>query len=182
MTFYQEPWPHLIIDDFFEPEVFEKMRKEIGLFIGGSKIESRQTLYKDFTSLPVTAEALASTDFESYVSHFKEHRPFEKLYRSSEVSFCLRDFSYPVHDEASSKVLSVVVYIAPDQGIGTGIHDLEKNHVFDVEWKPNRALIFAGLTGKTWHSYRSAPDGLRVTLNTFLRSHDLHKTQEHVSS
>lgn len=86
----------------------------------------------------------------------------------TEVNVCLDDLSYPIHDEAKPKILSAVTYLMPDVSRGTLIFDKDKNFVKEVEWKPNRTLIFAPIDNVTWHSYECIPKSYRITINSFL--------------
>ena len=74
---------------------------------------------------------------------------------------------YPIHDEATWKKLSVVVYIKPDVGDGTYLFDKNKKYAKKVEWKVNRAFIFKGVPKLTWHSYANNKDTPRLTINYF---------------
>ena len=51
---------------------------------------------------------------------------------------------------------------------GTLIYDTDKNFHSEIKWKPNRTLAFAGITDKTWHSYKVEPKKIRISVNTFL--------------
>ena len=41
--------------------------------------------------------------------------------------------------------------------------------VKEAQWKPNLTMIFAGIDGKTWHSYNSTEQSNRITLNLFIK-------------
>jgi hypothetical protein len=86
------------------------------------------------------------------------------------VLICLGKFAYRIHDESESKILSIVTYVASNNGKGTRLYDSDKKFIKEVEWKENKALIFAGITGKTWHDYYSEQGSYRITVNTFLEN------------
>ena len=98
---------------------------------------------------------------------FPEHRKYETWEMQFEIQTTEPHTEYPIHDEAARKVLSCIHYIAPEENVGTEIYDKDKNYVKTVEWKPNRALIFAAQDGVTWHSYQNNTDLPRTTANTF---------------
>ena len=58
---------------------------------------------------------------------------------------------FGIHDEHAKKKVSTVVYIAPQYGSGTFLYNENKELVKQVAWKPNRAFIFSGIPGVTWH-------------------------------
>ena len=68
-----------------------------------------------------------------------------------------KNYKYHIHDESETKMLSVVVYIGPEENNGTQLYT-SKDQDYDaptkvIEWKPNRAFIFSGKKGLTWHAY-----------------------------
>ena len=166
-----EPWPHMIVDDYYDNDLFINAKKEIIAFLIKRR-PKRRLVYSthDATfskNLPETTKCLNSVDPLIYAGYFKNHRKYTTPKIHHEVSFIISEFEYPIHDEIEKKVFSFVTYIAPANGIGTLIYDKNKNYVKEVEWKTNRTLIFAGLTGITWHNYK-ADNRPRITINTFL--------------
>jgi len=79
-------------------------------------------------------------------------------------------FFYPVHDEIDLKSLSFVLYISPNDNVGTHLYlnRTDSKPTVTNEWKPNSAFIFAGVRGKTWHNFTSDSGTTRITLNIFL--------------
>ena len=81
-----------------------------------------------------------------------------------------RDYIFPVHSDSKDKLLSVVIYIAPEINEGTWLYeDHRGKNPQQIEWKPNRAFAFSR-NDNTWHSYKA--DGIRnrLTLVYNLRS------------
>ena len=81
-----------------------------------------------------------------------------------------RDYIFPVHSDSKDKLLSVVIYIAPEINEGTWLYEDHKGkNPQQIEWKPNRAFAFSR-NDNTWHSYKA--DGIRnrLTLVYNLRS------------
>lgn len=177
MQIAPEPWPYVVIDDYYDPTLFNAMCDEIRGFVrklrdeGGLKGKKKTIggIHEYHFGLPATSKCIASRMLdESILSQFPNHRPHDKLKLTSEVNICLDDLSYPIHDEAKPKVLSAVTYLFPEVSRGTLIYDKDKNFVTEVEWKPNRTLIFAPIDGVTWHAYESIPGSYRITVNMFL--------------
>lgn len=96
------------------------------------------------------------------------------LYTISDFSIVVagKDFNYPIHTDAQSKLLSGVIYIAPKNNIGTTLYNSKKERITDIEWKQNRALFFSR-TDTTFHSYKSDGISKRITLVYSLRTEDL---------
>ena len=101
--------------------------------------------------------------FRILTSKLKEHYP-EKLeiYDFSDliISVTGKNRVYPPHYDHWEKILSVVIYLYPEKSIGTKLL-LSKNNKnsVEIEWKTNRALIFARKEALTWHSYKG--DGIQ---------------------
>jgi hypothetical protein len=105
--------------------------------------------------------------------YFPTHRPYKKFKIDHQVQISPIAYDYPIHDEARRKVLSIVHYLGED-GDGTLLYDKDKNFVCEVEWKPNRALIFAAIDNVTWHAYKNTKGFKRKTIMTFfIRTGDL---------
>ena len=173
-----EPWPHLIIDNYYPIDLYKDMIKELKDFInserGKGHIVSKKTLFRNIHmqseyDLPATMKCLNSRSLsEIELGMFSNVRYHSSHETYTEVNVCLDDMSYPIHDEAKQKILTAVTYLMPDVSRGTLIFDKDKNFVKEIEWKPNRTLIFAPIDGVTWHSYECIPKSFRVTINSFL--------------
>jgi hypothetical protein len=168
------PWAHVIVDNFYDAQLYSQAIKEILTYLKVNNLTSRQILIKtsdvNFSTIfPATIAYINSNHIdENTLKLFSKHREYSSISSYSEINICLGDFSYPIHDEASNKLLSAVTYLFPAKNKGTIIYDQNKNLVSEIEWKPNRTLIFAPLDGITWHSYESIGVPLRITVNTFL--------------
>jgi hypothetical protein len=87
---------------------------------------------------------------------------------------------FPIHCDLPNKLLSVVVYISPENNIGTILYrDREGNNKHTVEWKQNRSLIFSR-TNDSWHSYNSDGKALRIVLVYNLRNDNIEKIKEKI--
>ena len=75
---------------------------------------------------------------------------------------------YPIHTDSCHKVFTALVYVYPEQNVGTALYRTknEKDHAYTVEWKPNRCFIFCPYDNKdTWHSWSNMErSNNRVTL------------------
>ena len=78
---------------------------------------------------------------------------------------------FPIHSDSEDKLLSVVIYIAPDTNEGTTLYeDKSGKNPKKINWIPNRAFIFSR-NDNTWHSYKADGKNNRLTLVYNLRSY-----------
>jgi len=197
MIVQQEPWPHVVIANYYDQELFDAMKDELVAWVPllKDKPEWRKYLAKkkctirDIHTDPILSKELPATNVcvmsrtlsEEQLSLFPRHREHKKpLTLSTEVNVILDDHDYPVHSENPRKILTMVTYIMPDEGRGTCIYDKDKNYVCDIPWKPNNTLIFAGHSGETWHGYNCIPGTFRITVNSFLWDRSInYEGEEH---
>jgi len=187
MQIYTDPWPHIIIDDFYDDSVFIPAQKKANQIIDllknnrslSAKDPNKLTIdlrHKKFAPIKNCIESRLQKVREEYFNIFLENYSVrehdkDKIDQTTEIN-AIRNLDYPIHDEAKCKILSVVTYIAPSNGKGTILYDKDKNFVKEVEWKPNRTLIFAPIDNVTWHSYKSEGEDIRFTMNSFIRRPD----------
>ena len=88
-----------------------------------------------------------------------------ELYEYSDFHIVItgKDYNYPIHVDAHNKLLSGVVYLKPNNNLGTRLYEENKKDFVDLEWKSNRSLFFSR-SNKTFHSYKSNGISERVTL------------------
>ena len=151
-----KPWPHIIVDNFLSNYEWHMSQYELWR---QAKMQNRMAKLplKDLSRVPV---------LNGYLSELS-HRPYNQLKLDWHYSVHYRGFKYPIHSENKKKILSVVVYLG-EIGCGTDLYNADQTPWGEVEWKPNRAFIFAGQEGITWHSYRTGDHAVRTTLNGFL--------------
>tara|TARA_B100001093_G_C26736999_1_gene974891 strand:- start:138 stop:779 length:642 start_codon:yes stop_codon:yes gene_type:complete len=90
-----------------------------------------------------------------------------QLYDYSDFTIIIskKNSKFPIHDDTPNKLLSGVIYLAPENNSGTFFYsDKKGSDKTNVEWKSNRAVFFSRKERETWHSYQG--DGLndRVVL------------------
>ena len=156
-------FPHIIIDNFFEEDEFEKIKtykaevEPDAVNISHNEVSEDGTIKSD----RVDAEFLEGIHHK-YTPHLREILGVlapRKLQAYEYSDFHLitsgKNYKHPVHDDVPRKLLSVVVYISPEKNNGTFIHKgkYKMTPVGEVEWKPNRAMIFSRRDRKSWHSY-----------------------------
>jgi hypothetical protein len=76
-----------------------------------------------------------------------------------------KNMKFPIHDDTFNKLLSGVVYLYPENNIGTIFYNTKNGKDKNViEWKINRAVFFSRIERETWHSYEADSAGDRITL------------------
>ena len=182
ITKHTDPWTYIVIDNFFERDDLEVVRNDlIGL---SDTVSESPDMFGDAVSMVgrewkyvaetkrdsmwldyhiTIAPYMERLNEEFLLEHFPNHRLYDQIKFMSSTQIVQAGMKYPTHVDAARKVMSTVVYIAGN-GRGTYIHDHNGNVVREIEWKINRAVVFAPLDGVTWHSYEA--DGMtnRTTL------------------
>jgi hypothetical protein len=90
----------------------------------------------------------------------------KQLIKYTELNIVMtgKDFVWPIHNDSRGKMLSVVIYISPEENEGTWLYETQLGGgPRQIEWKPNRAFIFSR-NSQTWHSYRADGKNNRLTL------------------
>ena len=103
-------------------------------------------------------------ELKEYINHFTKKRSYRQLGKLIHINATPPNFDHPLHDEASFKIMSAVIYLGPEKSLGTTFYMDEE---FVIEWRPNRLMIFCGETDVTWHDFKSG-DHVRHTYNYFL--------------
>ena len=124
--------------------------------------------YQECTSKNEVQREIFSYDptpqIAEFINHFEKKRGYKKLGKFIHTAATPPNFHHKIHDEAEFKIMSAIVYIGPEKSHGTKFYMEDE---FEIEWVPNRLMIFCGETGVTWHDYKST-DELRFTYNYFL--------------
>ena len=173
--FFSNPWPYLIIDNFFDEQSFS--------YVNDKVLARKKEYFQDkkrhmkvrdsgtyFHNVPDTFlhNYFSSNLTEDYLkSWFSTHRGYTNLHGEFDIKFSYKPHSWPIHDEVPEKVFSTVVYVAPQNNVGTIIFDKNKNFHGAVSWVPNRAVVFAGLSDITWHCFGNWEKGNRITFDYF---------------
>ena len=72
---------------------------------------------------------------------------------------------FPIHDDTFNKLLSGVIYLYPENNIGTIFYNTKNGKDKNLtEWKINRAVFFSRIERETWHSYEADSDNDRIAL------------------
>lgn len=143
----------ITIDNYLDPATYSLLLKDI---VGAPL--ANKGVYRKFLDYDPTPK------IASLLVQFHEHRNYSKIGKFIHYAVTPPNFKHPVHDEAEFKIMSAIIYLHPKKNHGTTFYlDGEK---IEVEWKPNRLMVFCGKTNVTWHDYES--DAMRYTYNYFL--------------
>jgi hypothetical protein len=104
------------------------------------------------------------------------HKEFLVDYCKFDLQSTPPNYEYPIHLDGPGKVLSGVVYIAPQQSTGTFLHMNSKISAFEeISWEENRAFFFSRTPNDSWHSYKGDGKNIRWVLIFNLMTNQLNK-------
>lgn len=182
---YDEPYRYVVIDNYLPEEEYEAFKEDyldnFDLYYNDRRRKEipeikrkKQTAFAGDNTIYGIGEwtEIAKRNFhldEDFIKkYFPEHRKFTSLENMFTVNLSKAGHVQKIHSEINSKVLSAICYIAPEESIGTILYDKDKKFHTEVDWKPNRCVIMAGISDKTWHNFKAPDDHWRVTFNAFL--------------
>ena len=104
-----------------------------------------------------------------------------KLYEYSSFTIIKtgKNYKFPIHDDTPNKLLSVAIYLHPEENKGTILCKNKKGEDKNIiDWKQNRAFIFSRLERETWHSYEGDGISDRIALVYNLLTTQIKKVYE----
>ncbi len=177
-----------IIDNFLKQNHFQELCN-LQLKYNDPK---KATVYKNMidnkgkTNLSCLSESLIKSLHNEYtnigVKILEELSPKKiELFDYSEFSIIEtgKDYSFPIHRDIPTKLLSGVIYLTPQKNNGTYIYD-DKNgkNKKEIEWKQNRAFFFSRSEKFSWHSYEGDKISNRIVLVYNMMTYDLKRACE----
>lgn len=161
MKIRNNPWKHIIEDDFYESDDFKyfcALAANICKTIKPhEKVIETQTL--DVFKLKYEQKALKYLQMLA-PEKVELYKRFQLDIQAVGVEESSQNF---IHVDRHDKLLSIVVYGYPERHIGTHVGKTRES-LKPLEWKQNRALIFSR-SDDTWHSFSTWGLGPRVTFN-----------------
>jgi hypothetical protein len=176
--------PYIVIDDFLDKEHLRKL-SEIPFKTSGAEwemlthtITNDGTVTRSFmssvnrTETPYFSEQdsidIYNAHHQYMLSALQELNPerAKRQIKHTELNIVMsgKDFVWPIHNDSKDKMLSVVIFVAPNENEGTWLYEDQAGaNPRQIEWKPNRAFIFSRNTD-TWHSYKADGKNNRLTL------------------
>jgi hypothetical protein len=178
-----DPWEYKLIDQILDEELLEKITKEvvkISKFLDGRETDQNGVwLHKaiEYGFDPDVAEMILEVNKKLLHIAPKLMEKFSSTNTSKIGYFSIPRFGYCVagqsggiHDdgEFNDKAMIMVIYLYPEESVGTKIYtdDDENTFVKELEWKTNRAFLFAPVKDVTWHNFH-ANENSRVVLNFY---------------
>ena len=177
-----------IIDNFFQKDDFFYLcnlklantdSNKINVFhnsINHNGIIKNSCIEKDFL------KKLHNKYHDKAIELLKELCPDKvRLYNYSEFHLVEtgKNFSFPIHDDTPNKLLSGVIYLYPENNVGTLFYDNSEGYnKREIKWLQNRAVFFSRIEKKTWHSYEGDKVSNRVALVYNLMTKDIKKVAE----
>ena len=169
MHFFSEPFYHITIDDFLHKDLYNTCMQHLD-FRWKKDTGNKMREWMTPQLLEPFDDFVEATIWPIMEDIYKEPIPWG--YHDHRLSWLDPHTSHRggIHDEEYNKFYSLVVYIDPVESTGTLLYDENQNFVKEVEWKPNRALLFKGIPKITWHNYENNTDQVRFTFNSFWRT------------
>ena len=183
-----DPWPHTVTENHLDQKEFNSLLNDCNRLL---EIKLKDMpVYKTVTENHIIPQHFKDFNINWYdqildiskniyenrkklCDIFPEHRWFDDLIVTAYVGVTPPvPYSHILHQETISKIWSSVTYITPEKNCGTKMYTEGKKEslVKEAQWKPNSTMIFAGIEGKTWHSYNSTEESNRITLNFFIKN------------
>lgn len=177
VDFITEPWTCVTVDDFLSPERFAEIKKqaaeEMERFreVGVNTPRGKYVRYDKRDILP---------EVDKTIMNMMPHREYERLVKLNHWCIMPPNLEYPCHIDNSSRIHTAILYIEPDENVGTilcknhsnndnGDHnapDQDSVSEFEIPWKPNKLFAHNPMP-KTWHRFKSPESGLRLNLSVF---------------
>ena len=161
-----EPWPHIVIDNFLTDKALLDLQKrtmELNKLAIKQAEENGDT--KGHYRHHCKDDPLEAYDIMGLFSQFEIKRQHNNLTKLVQIIKTCKDAEYPIHEDAPHKIFSLILYIWPEENMGTNVYDENKNFVHTIEWKPNRAVMFCPLDNVTYHDYGSSTDRFTLMYN-----------------
>ena len=173
---YETPWNHLIIDNLLGGEDFNRVKDYITtkydlktLTRPSMEVHSINSPSFLFPLLSPIILELKEKYFD-FLNYGNKTIP-DILYPYVEVRIIPPGFDYRIHPDAEYKVMTTVLYVAPEDANGTEVYTSydKKSFVGEIEWKQNRGLCFVSQSNpkfqETLHGYKNTRNEARATIN-----------------
>lgn len=174
-----DPWPHMVIDDFILPEYYQRISTLAKDIVSNMEFHDKEILWmsdlikffnaNDETDLIVDIADVIIKEYETISNKFDKRQTSELGYfNNPRLGISMEQSIGEIHDEGKNKVMALIVYLEPEESVGTLLYNNSNLDSFakEVEWKQNRALIMFSIPNKTWHKFDSS-NQKRLTLNFY---------------
>ena len=177
IKFYEEPWLHGIVDNFISEDHLNLFHKSWNQ--KNNKLPSDvhstlgQEIKKRFTFV------LNNFYHELNVGGIGDERPYSE--DRPQCNFIVHEPFHQkdrhIHLDGNGKILSGVLYLS-NKGTGTSLYYANGERHSQVEWRPNRAILFTRKQGGTNATYHAVENDIPHHRATFIMN--FHRDQEKV--
>jgi len=176
-----DPWPYKIVDDILDKEVYFKILKSSEKLVKSAAYEKRDPnglwMYKakEYGIDQDIIDLIMEINLFLLKNSDKVLKDFPHAMKSKIGYFSIPRFNYlgpqvtgTIHDEGDSKTMALVIYLMPEESIGTHLYRSVSidSYYKTIEWKPNRGFLMISQPGVTYHSFQSL-ESHRLTLNFY---------------
>jgi hypothetical protein len=180
-----DPYPYIVVDDLIDADLFQEI-KSVGDFLanrdftGESSLENNEisgyiddirTVFPMDDALVEKIDGLSKTLEEhsdkllDLFPHTAERRKLGFTVDRPRFIVQEADVQGYIHIEHPSKILSLVLYLSPDENLGTQLYNSNYTLADTIGWKPNRAFLMCDNQVDSLHSVKSLKQ--RVVLAFF---------------
>lgn len=174
-----DPWPHKIVDNVLDEHSFKNLLRVAERIKQIEEFHTKEILWMDDILKLTDAEVV--DDIVYNANKILDVMPDISKGFTEKITSNLGYFNNPrigismansvgeIHDEGTNKVMAFIIYISPENSTGTLLYKENNRKTFskEIEWKPNRGFLMYSVPGKTWHSFSSKDDEIRITLNFY---------------
>lgn len=168
-------WPYRIFDNFLSQNIFRELSKipydhlKADDRVQGERNEywsNGRTVCRSFSQeLVQDIHAETHEPLMNVVRELAPNKVDRWWYTRMFMQQIGKDFSFNIHDERIEKILTAVVYLAPEVNRGTLVYtDRQGSDKKEIPWVPNRAFVYVPKKGVTWHSFEGDGISNRSTL------------------
>ena len=174
-----------IIDNFLKSDHFQELCK-LKLNYNGSHdvtVYPNKIYNNGKIQLTCLNDKLIKNLYEEYtkigIEILKELYPKKlELFDYSEFTIIEtgKNYSFPIHRDIPTKLLSGVIYLTPEKNNGTYLYENKNGkNKKEIDWKQNRAFFFSRTEENSWHSYEGDKSSNRRVLVYNLMTNNLKK-------
>jgi hypothetical protein len=127
------------------------------------------------------------SDLDLYNTYYQEvlgimtYLDPKKYHKVDRIHFDIQtirpNYNYHVHHDNLKKLISIVIYLYPDNNIGTLLHKTETSEGIENPWRINCGTAFVPMLKKSWHSFGSN-NNQRSTFNINIYSDQISNIGE----
>lgn len=159
-----EPWQHIVFDNFLSKKDLAMFQQNCESLLEPIALMDESNT-KGHYRYKYENDPLEAYGIMELFDEFETKRPYEKLSTLVQLVKTCNGANYPIHDDAQHKIFSLVIYLSPEENIGSNFYDSNKKFACKIDWKVNRAIMFCPLDGITYHDYGSTTDRYTLMYN-----------------